>query len=211
MALSFEPFKLNNSSQDSTLIFFCKSRPKACSRGGTDLKPSTVCHKRVSWHHTGGIRRTKSQHNERAPVDGRYANEDARFGLGTCSRTQYSSSTSGSSEVAEMVAIGCPFPLFLASAALVLALRRASRDLNVTRLDSRGLLRSTTEVDAVCNTVVARVRTEKSTQGARRMHWSRSIGVSIMRAPFHPNEPEQALVESARGQIPESFVDHIGA
>ena len=163
MALSFEPFKLNNSSQDSTLIFFCKSRPKACSRGGTDLKPSTVCHKGVLWNHTRQIRKTKSQHSERTPVDGRYANKDVRFGLGTCSRTQYSSSTSGSSETAEMVAVGCPFPLFLASAAFVLALRRVSRDLNVARPDPRGLFRSTTGVDAVCDTVVARVRTEKST------------------------------------------------
>ena len=163
MALSFEPFKLNNSSQESTLIFFCKSRPKACSRGGTALNPSKVCHKRVLWSHTGRMRRAKSQHNERTPVDGRYANENVRFGLGTCSRTQYSSSTSGSSEAAEMVAVGCPFPLFLASTALVLALRRASRDLNVARPNPRGLLRSTAEVDAVCDTVVARVRTEKST------------------------------------------------
>jgi hypothetical protein len=43
MPLSFEPFRLNNSSQDSTLTFFCRSRPKACNRVGTDLKPSTEC------------------------------------------------------------------------------------------------------------------------------------------------------------------------
>jgi hypothetical protein len=104
----------------------------------------------------------KGQPSERTPVDSRYRDEDVRFGLGTCSRTQYSSSTSGSSEAAEIVAVGCPFPLFLASAALALALRRASRDLKLARLDVTGLLRSTTEVEAVCDTAVVRARAEKS-------------------------------------------------
>src|SRR5258706_2676651 len=161
MALSFEPFKLNNSSQYSTLIFFGKSRPKACSRGGTDLKPSTVRQNRVLWNRMGRIRRTKSQQSERTLVDDRHANKDVRFGLGTCSRTQYSFSTSGSSEAAEMVAVRCSFPLFLASAALVLALRRASRALKVARPDPMGLLRSTIEVDPVCGTPVSIARTAK--------------------------------------------------
>jgi len=158
IALSFEPSKLNNSSQDSTLIFFCKSRPKACSRRETDLKPSTVCRKA----HRGIIWGMKSQHNEGTYVDGRYKTEDVRFGLGTCSRTQYSSSTPGSSEAAKGVVVGCPLPLFLASAALVLALRRTSRDLKVALPDPVGLLSSTAEVDAVCGTRVARVRAERS-------------------------------------------------
>jgi hypothetical protein len=100
--------------------------------------------------------RKKINTADKHPETADYRSEDVRFTFGICSRTQYSSSTSGSSAVAE--AAGGAFPLVLSPAALVLVL---PGDLKVPLLNSMGLLSGTGDVGAVWGTAVARVRAEK--------------------------------------------------
>ena len=134
--------------------------------------------------------------NARTLADGRHRNDDVRFGLGTCSRSQNSSSASGSSTAAEGILVTGEFTLFLL-AALVLALRRSLSALNVALPDPL-LSNTASDVDGVpvWATTVAKVLAEKSARYVRCMHWALNIRTGILRVRHNPKVPFAVVVES---------------